>query len=54
MIKIFAGLYPTPMTIYLLLIMQIIKAINAHTIRAGTVVHDVCAKLYLKFLGNVS
>ena len=50
----FAGLYPTPVSNHLLLKMQIIKVLNPHTrpIKGGTFVRDVCVRLSHEVFGK--
>ena len=54
MIKIFAGLYPTPVSNHLLLKMQITKILNPHThpITGGTFIRDVCVRFSLEVFGK--
>ena len=55
MIKIFAGLYPTPVFNLLLLVMQIIKVLNPYTPSKKELLFVMFERdFYLKFMGNVS
>ena len=54
MIKIFAGLYPIPVSNHLLLTIQIIKVLNPHIcpIKGGTFVRDVFLRLSHEVFGK--